>query len=87
MKHQVCSIPPPQRLRNVGNRVLKLTHKSGIDNKLQWSGSRSGGVTLYEIVRTRRFCVFAAGNGETRTDSSLEFAVNVRMPEARWRAT
>ena len=44
------------------------------------------GVTLHEILRLGRFFAFAAGNSETRTDSSLEFAANVRMPDERRRA-
>ena len=43
-------------------------------------------VTLHEILRLGRFFAFAAGNSETRTDSSLEFAANVRMPDERRRA-
>ena len=43
-------------------------------------------VTLRETVRLERLFVFAAGNAETKTGSSLEYAANGRTPDGRPRA-
>ena len=50
--------------------------------------SRRSVVTLHEILRLGRFFAFAAGNSETRTDETGNFAgVKRRVGAAAWGGT
>ncbi len=88
-----CVRPEPARRRpaeKLGDRVPEQCRRRKRDRArvrvLRLALGRNLDVTLHEILRLGRFFAFAAGNSETRTDSSLEFAANVRMPDERRRA-